>query len=244
MGLREEAYRNGGVVLEDAEQIAEEGFADPEEYYPQSAQGDESELYEEGYTKYYGRNVIWLGYEGEMFRAKPEYIEAIEGNIFDADKLASVVELVIDHPDRVPIVAPLADVIRITPQTVEESIEYAEEGGHIYTTGDEELDLFLVDPEEALALYSDLGDEEDYESEEAYKEDRADALKAFEIDLASAVERGDGDLGSFHVQIRDGNHRTFGALLAGEPYVYVHIISWTMQDVRDGKKPELAEELI
>lgn len=237
-------YRNGGVILEDAEQIAEQGVGDPEEYYPLSSQGDESELYDEGYTKYYGRNVVWLGREGEMFRARPEYIEAIEGNIFDPDKLASVVDLVEGHSDRIPFVAPVADVVLITPQDVKESIEYEEEEGRHLTTGDEELDLFLVDPDEALELYSDLYDEEeDYESEAAYQADRADAIKAFETDLASAVDRGDGDLGSFRVQIRDGNHRTFGALLAGEPYVYVWVIDWTMDDVRRGKYPELAEEL-
>ena len=41
--------------------------------------------------------------------------------------------------------------------------------------------------------------------------------------MALAVEDGDGDLGEWVYQIRDGNHRAFGALLAGEPHIYVFL---------------------
>ena len=36
--------------------------------------------------------------------------------------------------------------------------------------------------------------------------------------------------------IRDGNHRAFGALVAGEPYVYVMVSDNQLQDLRDAEE--------
>lgn len=44
-----------------------------------------------------------------------------------------------------------------------------------------------------------------------------------EEELYEAIQNKDGDLGEILVQMRDGNHRTFGAIEAGEEYVYVMV---------------------
>lgn len=218
--------------------LAEEGHGSCEDHYPVSAEGEESELLDERYDAYYGRNVIWLGRTGEMFRAYPRYIEAIEGNIFDEDQLAAVVDCIESSPSRVPFIAPVADVVLIDPTTVRESMEY--EPDDPWTTGDNELDEWLQDPEEYILSNLGMGlDDEDGTWQEA-----ADALHAeMKERLQDAVDNNEGDLGKFVVQIRDGNHRAFGALASGEPYIYVWLIDWALQDARDGSRPELAEVL-
>jgi hypothetical protein len=42
------------------------------------------------------------------------------------------------------------------------------------------------------------------------------------------------DIGEYIVQLRDGNHRAWGAFLAGEPYVYVNVIEdYSMDNVHE-----------
>ena len=192
------------------------------EYY-----GDLPDVDINAYDKYYGRNVIWLGTKGEMFRATPDSAISISGNIFDEDKVEAVTEKILEAEDRVVFYAPYGYVTKIELINVKESIDYVDypeanimgESVPVLTTGDKELDDFLVNPDN-------------------YDEDEAAELKK---ELAEAVEYGYGDLGDYTVQIRDGNHRARGAFLSGEPYVYVHIVG--LDEMSDEDRQVLTEKL-
>jgi hypothetical protein len=190
--------------------LAESGAGDFKDYYPESAAG---ELETEGYMLYYGRNVIWMGFEGEMIRVDPEYMTHLSGNIFYEDKLAAVVDGIRKSRDRVIFRAPWGNVAIIDVTDVTESQQNWEEEGieRPLTTGDDELDRWLVTPEEF---------------------DRSETREMKRM-LREAVREGSGDLGSFRYNIRDGNHRAFGAVIAGEPYIYMRVEDNQMQDLRD-----------
>lgn len=210
--------------LPGVEQIAIEGSGELEDYFPKTGAG---ELSEEQGDLYYGRNIIWIGDEGRMMRAYPDYTQHIWGNIFDPDKLAAVVSGVDEAKDRLMFFAPYGTVGRIGLQEVKESHDYfADEGlDRPYTTDNEELDRFLVDPDDVLDDYGEPGDDERTEREADIRQE-----------LADAVANDDGDLGAWVVTIRDGNHRAFGALLSGEPYVYVMVSDNQMQDLEEAQK--------
>ena len=185
--------------------LADSGYGDFADYYPASAAGELKPT-----DPYYGRNVIWDGISGQMVRVQPDMAQAIDGNQFDADKLASIVSGIDEAQDRVVFTAPYGTVHFITPDDVRESIECAEDyPDYVLTTGDADLDEWLVDP-------SDFSPEEARDSIEA---------------LEHAVEHNEGDLGSFTFTLRDGNHRAFGAMIAGEPYVYMILEDNQFQDL-------------
>ena len=52
-------------------------------------------------------------------------------------------------------------------------------------------------------------------------------------ELEGAVSSGDGDLDEYMVQIRDGNHRAFGAIAAGEPYVWIALSENQLLDINE-----------
>lgn len=58
----------------------------------------------------------------------------------------------------------------------------------------------------------------DEDEEEAFEE-----FKRFEIALKEAEANDEGDFNNFSVQLRDGHHRVFGAIDAGEQYVCVNL---------------------
>jgi len=206
-------------------------YDDFEEYYPGSASGELGEEAEEREPEnlYTGRNVIWIGDKGRMLRVDPDYALHIEGNIFYPEKLNAVMQGVIHHPEKVYFIAPYGTASKIDLQSVKESIEYHGSGGddmdEPYSTGDDDLDEYLVDPGEYLSAYGEPGEEE-YEE---MKEEMEQALR-------DAVENEEGDLGSWSFTIRDGNHRAFGSLLADEPYVWAILDDNTFQDLMEGKK--------
>jgi len=214
----------------DHSETAEEFAA----YYPETAAGD-YEVHNKA-DLYYVRNVIWDGVEGKMVRAYPDYIQHIWGNIFDEDKLAAIIGGINEAEEKVIFTAPYGTANKIGLIDVKESIEYSEDEGldRPYTTGDEELDRYLVDPEDVLHEYADPDEEPDL---------YASKKEELDQELKEAVESEDGDLGQWAITIRDGNHRAFGALLAGEPYVYVMLSDNQYQDFKEGIKPELEEIL-
>jgi hypothetical protein len=197
-------------------------YEDFEDHYPKSASG---ELCEEALPKnlYTGRNVIWHGFEGRMVRVDAEYIEHIRENIFYPDKLAAVVAGVVEHPDKVCFDAPYGTISKVDLQTVKESLGYDDEDP--YSTGDEELDDYLKDPELFLEDYGLPEDEE-------YQEKKQEMDEA----LAQAVADEDGDLGAWVFSVRDGNHRAFGSLLAGEPHIWAILSDNEVQDLREAQK--------
>jgi hypothetical protein len=224
-------WRNPDGYIDDLRYTAARGSGQFGDYYPESAAGN----YEEKYSLYYGRKVIWDGEGGKMVKIKPEYVIPTFGNVWDADKLAAVVKGILQSPDRVILEAPYGDADKIDLQSVKESLEYAgQELGeeYAYTTGDEELDRYLLDPEEVLEEYADLEDEPD---------DYQEAKVELESRLQDAVDNNKGDLGEWEFTLRDANHRTFGAILAGEPYIYGMITTNQLRDAEKRDMPTLAE---
>lgn len=219
-----ERMRDNPTNMPSVEALADEGQGSFEDYYPDSAAGA-LELDED--SAYRGRNVIWDGTEGRMFRVDPLYMRSIEGNLFDPDKLAAIRSGIEEADEPVVFRAPYGQAYKIDIDRVKESLEYTEDEAldRPYSTGDDDLDEYLVRPEEALEPYGEPGDEE-------YEEAKAD----FEKRLKRAIQRDEGDLGAWAFTIRDGNHRAFGAVLAGEPYVWARITDNDYQYLMDAKK--------
>jgi ParB-like nuclease family protein len=201
-------------------ELADMGDGELEDYFPQTAAG-EMETFDR--NLYYGRNVIWDGYDGRMVRVSAEHLDPIEGNIFDEDKLAAVRDGILQAEERLVFTAPYGEAHLIQVDDIKESIEYGDDD--VLTTDDEELDRWLVDWEEYL--YEEGFDPDD--DPEAWAEAQAE----MQAQLEQAVRDGWGDLGAFRFQIRDGNHRAFGALAAGEPYIWMIISDNQMQDAND-----------
>jgi hypothetical protein len=229
-------------------ELAETGYGELEDYYPRTAAGT-MEVFSDA-DLYYGRNVIWDGTEGRMVRVSAEHMEPIEGNIFDADKLHAIVSGIENAEDRLVFTAPYGEAHVITLTDIRESIKYGD--AEPLTLDDEELDQWLVDPDDFLDEQGyDSADLKEYLNNpqaylEFYSDDPEEQAEMVEIfnqavvlrqemqdQLVQAVAEGWGDLGQFRFQIRDGNHRGFGALAAGEPYIWMIISNNQMQDVND-----------
>ena len=224
------AFRNGlrnVGAYEDLGAYAEAHAEDGEDwsrFYPRSARGDD--LTYVGEEVHWGRNVGWPGTPREMVSVDPDYAFPIEGNLFDWDKLASVAEGIRSAPGRVTLRPGYGEFFVINRGDIAESLQYGEDQtlGRSYTTGDEELDAYLMDPEDAISDRDFLA-----VGERGYKT----ALARFEKELRQAERNQDGDFGELAVQVRDGNHRTFGAILAGEPVVWLTISRNQLQDLDD-----------
>jgi hypothetical protein len=219
-------------LVEEAEA---ETLDDFEAYYPASASGELAEDVGDA-ELYAGRDVVWIGSPGRMVRVDPAYVRHIEGNIFYGDKLAAVVAGIRAAEDRVPFVAPYGQATKIGLQDIAESQEYWEDEGldRPLTTGDEDVDAYLVDAAGYLDHFGEPGDEE-------YEEAKQEMDEA-----VAALEKGDGDFGEWTFVVRDGNHRAFGALIAGEPYVWMILTDNDYQDLREQaengfRAPEYAE---
>lgn len=171
---------------------------------------------------YYGRNVIWIGEYGRMIRANAEYLQHISGNIFDPCKLASIAEAIKELPHRVMFHSGYCEISVVELIDVKESIEYDDEDSdepidRSLTTGSEELDEYLVDPDSVLDGY----------------DNPEEAKIGLDEELQEALKNDEGDLGSLVIQVRDGNHRAFGAMLSGEPYVYLLVSDNQMKDLKE-----------
>ena len=193
----------------------------PDEYTEHYTEYDEDDIeLEPGDKLYYGRNVIWIGPEGKMFRATPDMTSPWKYNAFDNKKITAITDRIKNGETPVIFIKhPYAEVypVSITEiQEMQESIknDHFEEDYAIdrpFTTGDDELDAYLGDSEQYL---KDNYDEDDWDK----------IIEEFEDRKEQAVKNQTGDIGSYWVQIRDGNHRVFGAFAAGEPYVYVKVL--------------------
>jgi len=215
--------------LDRVEQFAAEGYGELEDYYPRTAAGELTPT-----DPAVGRNVGWDAVDGRSIRVDPEYLTAIAGNIFEPDKLAAIISGIEQSPERLVFTAPYGTVSVVGLIDVTESIEYAEDEGleRPLTTGDGELDQWLVEPEDLLS--DTIGEEWDYDSDAEYAAERLRFTQEMEQALAEAVVIGQGDLGKLTFTIRDGNHRAFGAILAGEPFVWMILEENQFQDLDPG----------
>lgn len=169
-----------------------------------------------GDVEYFGRRVVWIGPEGSMIKLLPEQLEPIEGNIFNYRKVAAVRDALLESNDRVELRPGYCMLQKVTADTIRESIEYHEEGDPSrLTTGDEDLDEWLVNPKGAI------------------REGLFRTQKEAQASLRAAVRANQGHLGMWLAQIRDGNHRAFGAVAAGERYVYLQVADNDLQDMRE-----------
>jgi len=168
---------------------------------------------------YHARSVRWVGVRGQMFKISTDDIHAMPLNSFDPVKVATFAELISDG-GKPYIDAPSVLLDRVGLIDVSESQQSADRDECFagygmtrpYTTDDEDLDEYLKDPDQYVAYNVAYNADEDDEEELRQEMDNR---------AQEALATNDGDLGKIVAQIRDGNHRAFGAQLAGERYIYV-----------------------
>lgn len=168
---------------------------------------------------YSSDRVDWIGIQGQMMKLGWDQIHAFPGNPFVPSRVAAFRDIIRDSHDRPLLYAPPVQLYRVSLEDVRDTNdaqvrdELFESHGmsRPFTSGDEELDEFLADEEDFLQTYAD--DEEDEQTL------RSDMLLRSE----RAIEEQSGDLGKIVAQLRDGNHRSFGAQLAGEDEIWVTV---------------------
>lgn len=230
MARKRKKRKNPGNItyLED---LADSGYGgDYMDYYPKTFSGEK-----EAEVPYYAKNVIWDGIEGRMLRVKPKYATHILGNQFDEDKLAAVVQGINDSPERVVFDAPYGMIGKVGRSDIRDSQRGWEDEGleAPLSTGDDDLDEYLrLGKKEYIEEYHD----------DLSKRERKEMIQELEDALVEAEEDGDGDFGEWTFEFRDGNHRAFGALISGEPYVYAILADLQFDDL-DPSDPDDAELL-
>jgi len=190
---------------------------DPNDYY-----GDLDDIGDEQHL-YYGRNVIWIGNKGQTVRLTADQVYPIWGNIFDADKINAVINKITNSEERIHMNTPYGEMSMISLDDVRDSIEYDDQTEHrILTTGDNELDEYLKYPD-------------NYDDDEKVE---------LESELRYAAETQSGDIGNIIFQLRDGNHRAFGAFGAGEPYIYATLSKSQFQRIDEPESQGYRDQLI
>lgn len=193
---------------------------------------------------FYGRNVIWIGEKGRVLKLSRDQVYPISGNIFNDEKISAVVSKIQNADERVYFYCPYGSAKIIDFSDIIESINYEDEDYGTLTTGNEELDNYIregyIDSKGNVnknIIKINLYDEDSIdEFNETYNEIQ-DMIKY-------ATEYEDGDIGRLIFQIRDGNHRAFGAFASGEPYVYAMISNSQLQDMEEGFNTNLRDYLL
>lgn len=197
-------------------------------FYPRSARGDLEKFY--GEAPYVGKNVTWFGRVGSTFPVPAEYVYPIDGNIFDPDKLLAVAHAVRRGPVTGPVTFDVAygQFAVLDRADIAESIEYGSEvpWGRPYTTGDAAMDDYLLDADAAVLQSHGV---------EPGERGHKTAVAYYERALRALERAGAGDFGALVVQVRDGNHRVFGAIAGGEPVVWVRMMDNQVQDMNEFK---------
>jgi hypothetical protein len=231
-------------ILQSLYEFSRSGQGDLADFYPESA--SRGLKFYKG-EKYPGKKVIWRGDSGPMFRVKSDYVEPFWGNIFDANQLRAVIDGIKYSEDKVPFSAAPATVTQIDLQAVQESLEYRDEQKLKLSTGDDDLDRYLLNPNEYIYENFGLkpGDVEDPDIDYRYGSGNYDDVKQeWDNSLAEAEKDGRGDLGEWMASLRDGNHRAFGAILAGEPFIWVYISAVQMAQMDQYGKYDALRKLL
>jgi hypothetical protein len=210
-----------GALLSDAMRTRSE----LEEFYPDTAGGTMKRSGE--WLQLHGSSVVWFAEPGEAVWIEAGYLRPTWGNIFDSDKLGSVAKAVRGATEPLLFMAPWGNVSRIDRDDIAESIEYAEwNAGTPWTTGDDDVDLYLKDPEQWL------------EDNAWDDESRAELQAEKEAELVEAEAEGAGDFGHWTATLRNGNHRAFGSVIGGEQFVVVRVddgdVAHVQEDLRRG----------
>jgi len=182
---------------------------------------------EAGQRLYHGEHVSWIGWPGRILKLGWDQVKPRQGNIFYPEKLAHFLGLIRSANaagKRLRFPAPPAFILhRVDIDDVAERQAQAmylpddiayDNLTRPYSSGDEGLDEYLANPDGYIEKHTFYGDEDGAE------EIRADMAER----KARAVHAQTGDLGNIVADLRDGNHRAFAAQLAGEPYVWVHVV--------------------
>jgi phosphatidylserine/phosphatidylglycerophosphate/cardiolipin synthase-like enzyme len=201
---------------------------DWEEHYKPFEEGG-SEL-SNTQNHYHGRNVIWVAEEGQAVWMNAEDVFPIAGNAFHDDKMNALVDRIEQAEDKIYLIAPYGIVSLVGEADIIESRVSSDPDHEPLTTGDEDLDQFLEDKYHGYYSHFEDGtwDQEDEDEIKEYREYYDNMTR-----LKEAESNGDGDFGRMTCQIRDANHRTFGAIYAGETKIPVMIDDNQMQDIRD-----------
>ncbi len=154
-----------------------------------------------GWTIYRGRRVEWLGRPGFMVRVTPDIVHATAGNLFDWDQVAATA-LYMQNGGAMFRAPPAHVEYPVDARRVADT-QRADARGELFqtdgmtrpfTTGDDDLDEALC--ENLLPLDAELEDQ---------------------------LAKGGGDLAVLTFGLRNGNHRTYAAFIAGEPFVWVEL---------------------
>ena len=233
-GLKEEAEQISKIAMPRDEgplfEVYNHGSEYEEDFYPDLDQDTIKQ--EEKYNNlYHGRNVIWIGSSGKMVRADAHYVYPIQGNVFYDEKISQLTDKINNSPEKIILYAPYGEMSKVDVQSIKESIEYQEDYGHAaLTTGDEELDKYLANKEEYIDDNVDYNWGADDSEIEAAK---IPLREEMEGQLKEAESSGDGDFGEFIFQIRDGNHRAFAAINAGERYIWLMISNNQVESIKE-----------
>jgi len=125
----------------------------------------------------------------------------------------------------------------------------------IYTSGDSELDDYLGDPESFIEDLYELEDDikeiltglhtisitneqpgilirekVNYDGLSEYEQQDIDRFIEMEENFRDVIEKEKGSIGKYMVQLRDGHHRVFGAISAGETYICVDLTDMSLRN--------------
>lgn len=194
-----------------------------------------------------GRRVSWIGNE-KTIEVDSEYVSSREDNISNPKKVKAVRDHIRYSDTRVTFTAPPADVRIIDGDFIFDTQEANARGDldseyridKPFSTGDEDVDKFIYMDKKDYAEYCGLDKdfvtdegEPDLEEIKQYvdEEDIEDTINEIEECFNDIKERmhyafnkKTGDIGKTWAVLRDGNHRAWGAILAGETSIFVNPI--------------------
>lgn len=199
-------------------------------------------------AKYRGKRVVWYGTPGKMIAIRKDHVDGRFGNIYDDEKLDNLVSLINSSETPVELSCSYGFLEKTTIDRVMEEQESFAKGrfqseydgkARPASTGDSRLDQYLGSEylDDIDDIDSDMKPFIKLKTKLAFGKITVDQIKekidfdydalddyiALEASLKDAIETNSGDIGSIRVQLRDGHHRVFGAIQAGEEYVCVNV---------------------
>lgn len=209
---------------------------------------------------YRGKRVTWYGTPGKMIAIRKDHVDGRYGNIYDDEKMNSLVLMIKKSEKPVELSCSYGFVEHMSLTRFIEELESFARGrfndeydgkSRPATTGDSRLDQYLgseylddiddidsdmkpfIKLKTKLALGQITVDE--IKEKVEFDWDALDDYIALEASLKDAIETNIGDIGSIRVQLRDGHHRVFGAIQAGEEFVCVDVadLSGDIADIKE-----------